>query len=274
MRGTEHARRGGEVGHRGDLGEAALGRAERRARVEAEPAEPQDEHAETEERHVVPGDRPRLAVRAVLAATRAEQQQRRQRARRAREVDHRRAGEVLHAVADLSKEAAAEDPVRDQRVDDRREDDRVDRIRDELDALERRAPDDRQRHRAEDELEEEERQRRAADGLAVEVSRQALDRVAELQEEAACRRRTSRRHRTRARSRHTHQAMDAMEKLTRILPTTAPTFLPREKPISRKAKPACMNITRHAATMTQVGVELAGQGRDRLFDGRILSQRA
>ena len=31
-----------------------------------------------------------------------------------------------------------------------------------------------------------------------------------------------------------------------------PAFLPREKPISRKAKPACMKNTRTVATITQV----------------------
>ena len=43
----------------------------------------------------------------------------------------------------------------------------------------------------------------------------------------------------------------AIEKLTRIFAITVPAFLPREKPISRKAKPACMNITRMPATSTQ-----------------------
>src|SRR3954453_9312775 len=33
---------------------------------------------------------------------------------------------------------------------------------------------------------------------------------------------------------------------------TVPAFLPRENPISRNAKPACMNMTRQPATMTQV----------------------
>src|SRR3954471_13349489 len=42
----------------------------------------------------------------------------------------------------------------------------------------------------------------------------------------------------------------AIEKFTRILATTVPAFLPREKPISRKAKPACMNITRMPAMST------------------------
>ncbi len=43
----------------------------------------------------------------------------------------------------------------------------------------------------------------------------------------------------------------AIEKFTRILATIVPTFLPREKPISRKANPACMNITKQPATTTQ-----------------------
>ena len=131
-----------------------------RARVEPEPAEPEDQHPEPEQRHVVPGDRPRLAVGSVLALSRAEQQQRRQRPGRADQVDRGRAGEVLHPgdpgaepVTDL-EEAPTEDPVGPDRVDDRREDDRVDDVDAELDPLQRRPPDDRQRDGAEDELEE------------------------------------------------------------------------------------------------------------------------
>src|ERR671916_645622 len=74
------------------------------------------------ERHRVAGDRPRLAAGAVLAPARAEQQQRGERAGGADEVDDRRAGEVLDAAADLREEAAAEDPVRAERVDQRGED--------------------------------------------------------------------------------------------------------------------------------------------------------
>src|SRR3712207_8509265 len=47
--------------------EAAVGNAQRRARVEAEPAEEQDDHAEPDERHRVARDHVRLAVAAVLA---------------------------------------------------------------------------------------------------------------------------------------------------------------------------------------------------------------
>ena len=144
------------------LGEAVADRAERRARVEAEPAEPEDEHAEADERHRVPGDRPRLAVGAVLAPARAEQQQRREAAGGADQVDHGRAGEVLHADVHLEP-AAAEDPVAQHRVDQRREDHGVDHVGAELDPLERGAPDDRQGDRAEDELEEQQRRRADAD---------------------------------------------------------------------------------------------------------------
>ena len=44
----------------------------------------------------------------------------------------------------------------------------------------------------------------------------------------------------------------AIEKFVRIFATTVPAFLPREKPISRNAKPACMNMTSSAATITHI----------------------
>src|SRR3954468_24561286 len=46
--------------------------------------------------------------------------------------------------------------------------------------------------------------------------------------------------------------MPAIEKFARILAMIVPAFFPREKPISRNAKPACMNITKQPATITQV----------------------
>ncbi len=49
-----------------------------------------------------------------------------------------------------------------------------------------------------------------------------------------------------------HQAIVAIEKFARIFTTPWPTFLPREKPISSSAKPACMNMTRTVATTIQV----------------------
>src|SRR3954451_9586580 len=49
-----------------------------------------------------------------------------------------------------------------------------------------------------------------------------------------------------------HQNRAAIEKLVRIFATTVPAFLPRENPISRNAKPACMNITRQPAMITHI----------------------
>src|SRR4051812_25630720 len=45
--------------------------------------------------------------------------------------------------------------------------------------------------------------------------------------------------------------MAAIEKFVRILAMTVPAFFARENPISRNAKPACMNMTRQPATITQ-----------------------
>src|SRR5436853_4062976 len=44
----------------------------------------------------------------------------------------------------------------------------------------------------------------------------------------------------------------AIEKFVRIFAITVPAFFARENPISRNAKPACMNITRQPATITQI----------------------
>src|SRR6201991_1328214 len=52
----------------------------------------------------------------------------------------------------------------------------------------------------------------------------------------------------------------AIEKLTRIFAMIVPAFLPREKPISRKAKPACMNITRMPATSTHTELMATSDG--------------
>src|SRR5215212_10474842 len=49
-----------------------------------------------------------------------------------------------------------------------------------------------------------------------------------------------------------HQPIAAIEKFVRIFATTVPAFFARENPISRKAKPACIQITSRAATTTQI----------------------
>ena len=58
--------------------------------------------------------------------------------------------------------------------------------------------------------------------------------------------------RRRRRSRTAQYTSPAIEKFVRIFATTVPAFLPREKPISRNAKPACMNITSTPATITHI----------------------
>src|SRR6202162_4220796 len=45
--------------------------------------------------------------------------------------------------------------------------------------------------------------------------------------------------------------MELTLRLVTTLATTVPTFFIRLKPTSSIAKPACMNMTKHAATMTQ-----------------------
>ena len=67
----------------------------------------------------------------------------------------------------------------------------------------------------------------------------------------------------------------AIEKFVKILATTVPAFLPREKPISRNAKPACMNITKQAATTSQSVLIAADCGKGpRVPSWRIVSASA
>src|SRR5918994_257744 len=154
--GAHGAGRGRDVRRQRDVGEVADpvtgDDPERRAWVEAEPAEPEDQHAERDERHVVARNRVRPSVGVELADPRPEQQRPGQRGERSLVVDDRRAGEVLHPHG---KQPAVRvpDPVRDDRVDDR-EDDAEREVDPELRPLRHRAPDNRERDRGEYDLEE------------------------------------------------------------------------------------------------------------------------
>ena len=183
-------RRQRDVGEVADL--VARHDAERRARVEAEPAEPEDQRPEDGVRHVVARNRVRAPVVAELADPRAEQQRAGERGERALVVHDGRAGEVLHA---LREEPAARvpDPVRDDRVEDgeERAEDEVDP---ELRPLGHRAPDDRERDAREDDLEQvagrardrrEEAERRRADRQELVGRREEAARP----DRASCRRR-------------------------------------------------------------------------------------
>ena len=170
---ADDAGRRGEVRVQRDVGEeadAAEVDAERRAGVEPEPAEPQDDHAERGERHVVARDRLRLPVDE-LADARPEEQRSGEPRERALVVDDRRAGEVLHALREQPA-VRAPDPVRHEGVDEREDDPEHD-VHPEPRPLGHRAPDDRERDRRERHLEEvagragnrrEPRERRRPDG--------------------------------------------------------------------------------------------------------------
>ena len=249
-----HAGGRGEVRVQRDVGEeadAAEVDAERRARVEAEPAEPEDDHAERRERHVVARDR-RSASRPAreLADARPEQQRPGEPGERALVVDDGRAGEVLHALREQPA-VRAPDPVRDERVDQR-----VGDAEGEVDPQPRpfghRAPDDRERHGAEDDLEQipggardrrEPAERRRSDRQQLVDGRAG----SRSRPRARCRRR-----RRRCRSRRRSRRATRSRGRGRSCAAMWPTFFIRVSPASRKAKPACMNITRIAARTTQI----------------------
>ena len=98
--------------------------AKRRRGVEAEPAEQQDERAEHGHRDVVAGQRPGLAVRAVLADAGTEHDGAGQRGHAAHGVHDAGAGEVdvaeaeVEVVAELAQPAAAPGPRAEERVVD------------------------------------------------------------------------------------------------------------------------------------------------------------
>ena len=96
------ARGGGDVRRHRDVGEVAEAAEvdrQRRAGVEPEPAEPEDQRPEHGVRDVVARDRVRAAVGAELADPRPEDQRAGEAGQRALVVDDGRAGEVLHARA-------------------------------------------------------------------------------------------------------------------------------------------------------------------------------
>ena len=106
----------------GDDGELHVGGGERRRGVEAEPAEQEDERAEHGHRDVVAGERARLAVGAVLADAWPEHERAGERGDAADGVHDTGAGEVdvagteAHRVPGLRQPAATPRPGGEQRV--------------------------------------------------------------------------------------------------------------------------------------------------------------
>ena len=127
---------------------------ERAARVEAEPAEPEDAGAGERHREVV-RERPLLRVLEALA----DHQRADERRDAGREVDDRAAREVERAHLE-EPALVGPDPVRDRHVDERRPREDEDDVRRELHALGERAGDERRRDDREHHLERHERQRR------------------------------------------------------------------------------------------------------------------
>src|SRR5690606_38764032 len=80
-----------------------------RAAVEAEPAKPENQHAECRQRQVGTGNRIDLPLLAIFATPRTEQDDPGQRRRGTGQVDDAGAGEVLEA--ELLEETAAPGPV-------------------------------------------------------------------------------------------------------------------------------------------------------------------
>ena len=172
-----------------DDADAQVGAGERRARVEAEPAEGEDEGAEHRHRDVVTRDRAAARPSLLNLPMRGPSSMRAgERDHAADHVHHRRAGEVDVAVAEAEvaaerrEPAAAPHPVAEQRVDDHRHEEAEDAERRELPALGHRAGGDRRRGVHEHHLEQEEREH--ADVVAVAGQEEALraeeaERVAE-----------------------------------------------------------------------------------------------
>ena len=126
-------------------------RAERRARIETEPAEPEKRRAEHRHRQIV-RQHGRLAIALALANQHAERE-----ARDTREnVDDEAASEVERA--ELREEAAAPDPMCHRVVDQDRPEQDEQRERAELHALGKRSRDERRRDDGEHALERDERE--------------------------------------------------------------------------------------------------------------------
>ena len=126
-------------------------RAERRAGIEAEPAEPEERRAEHRHRQIV-----REHCRPAVAAALAEQDAERETGDTGEDVDDEAARKVERA--ELREEAAAPDPVRHRVVDEDGPEQDEERERAELHALRERTRDERRRDDGEHALERDERE--------------------------------------------------------------------------------------------------------------------
>jgi hypothetical protein len=184
QRGDEATGGSSEHGVDGDRRHELVGE-QLRARVEAEPAHPQDEDAERGERDVVAGDRPRCAVLVVPADARPEEQRSHEGGDATGHVHDAGAGEVRVDRAvdrDVGDEAATPRPVHHDRIDEGAHHGREDQVGRELRALRHRSGGDRHRRGGEHRLEEERRrgaQSTFGDGCEIEVGQEEVARADE-----------------------------------------------------------------------------------------------
>ena len=248
--GGEPARSRCEVRGQRDVGEeadvAARDHAERRARVEADPAEPEHERAEHRERDVVARGRMGAAVVAEAPDAGPEDERTGETGERALEVHDGRAGEVLHAACANSQPRDSRSSARDEYVivKLRRTGGRPRAWR-----ARPSSPRRSRRRRRRTHLEEvaggdgssQERERRLpTEGSSCPTGGSPLRAETPL----PCRRRRcrSRPARTRARTREAERVLARDVRWRSFW---------RVRPASSRAKPACMNSTRVAATTTQ-----------------------
>ena len=167
----------GTAGHSFSVGDDAA----RGARVEAVPAEPEDEGAENDERGGVARHRVHATIGSKATGARTDDHGAHQTSETTNHVDDARAGEVVHAnVSDLVAQSVASaqparattpGPVHDDRVHEGGEEERVAEVRLELGAFGDRARHDRRRRSGERPLEQVHRQfARSGDVLHREVT--------------------------------------------------------------------------------------------------------
>ena len=149
----DHAGGGGEVGRDGDARDGVRVGGHGAARIEAEPAEPEDEAAQGDEGHAMARDGRHLSAPAVFAQPGSQDDDSGEPGPSADRVNDGRAGEVEEAQ--FAEPATAPDPVSLDGVDDGDEREAEDHESRELDPLGDAAGDDGGGGGREDELEEE-----------------------------------------------------------------------------------------------------------------------
>ena len=173
--GVEHGDAGGHSGGQvgvdedqtgGDQGLIAI-HGHGGAAVEAEPAEPQDEHAQSAQGQVVADDGAGVAVLVILADAGTQEGGADGGAHTAHHMDRGGTGEIMEAQ--LAQPAAAPDPVAGDGIDESGDAEGVDAVGDELGALRHGAGDDGGSRGAEHGLEDQEREQGHARGKHVGI---------------------------------------------------------------------------------------------------------